>query len=152
MMEERVIHATLDCVMRNVLVKFAQMSLYWQKHDDHLEEYNVNCILAKVQCTDHTVDHPDNFNPDEDIKIEVFNYLDMNMTKNEKEDLAWKRVNFPPRESGNLQEQLKLSGLKRICKVCKRNTNDHILNHHVLHVQCKICDARSKTMHDQHFS
>ena len=121
------------------------------KHDEHLEEYNVNCILAKVQCTDHTVDHPDNFNPDEDIKIEVFNYLDMNMTKNEKEDLAWKRVNFPPRESGNLQEQLKLSGLKRICKVCKRNTNDHILNHHVLHVQCKICDARSKTMHDQHF-
>ena len=31
MMEERVIHATLDCVMRNVLVKFAQVSLFWYK-------------------------------------------------------------------------------------------------------------------------
>ena len=121
------------------------------EHNEHLEEYNLNCVMAKVQCTEHYVDHPDNFNPEEDIEIEVFNYLDMNMTNNEKEKVLWKRVNFPPREKGNLQEQLKLSGLKKHCQVCRRNTKDHILNHHVLHVQCKICDVRSKTVHDENF-
>ena len=121
------------------------------EHNEHLEEYNLNCVMAKEQCTEHYVDHPDNFNPKEDIEIEVFNYLDINMSNNEKEKVLWKRVNFPPREKGNLQEQLKLSGLKKDCQICRRNTKDHILNHHVLHVQCKICDVRSKTVHDENF-
>ena len=122
-----------------------------RKHDEHLAEYNPSCVLAKVQCTDHYVDHPDNFIPEEDIEIEVFNYLNMNLNKAEKDKALSKRVNFPPRINGNLQEKLKLSGLKKICKVCKKNTNDHIQSHHFLHVQCKICDVRRKTNQDENF-
>ena len=122
-----------------------------EKHKEHLQEYNLDCVLAKVQCTSHYVDHPDNFNPNEDMDIKIFNYLDMDLEEKEKEKVKWKRVNFPPREKGNLQEQLKLAGLKKMCDVCRRNTNDHIQHHHVLHVQCKICDMRSKTMHDPNF-
>ena len=122
-----------------------------ENHNNHLDEYNSSCVLAEVQCTEHSVDHPDNFNPFEDIQIDVFNYLDMNLPNEEKETILWKHVNFPPRENGNIQEQLKLSGLKRNCRACKMNVNDHILNHHILHAQCKICDARSKTKHDPNF-
>ena len=84
-----------------------------RKHDEHLAEYNPSCVLAKVQCTDHYVDHPDKFNPEEDIEIEVFNYLKMNLNKAEKDKALSKRVNFPPRVNGNLQEKLKLSGLRK---------------------------------------
>ena len=122
-----------------------------EKHEEHLEEYNLECVLAKVQCTEHYVDHPDNFKLDEDLDMKVFNYLDMGLNEHEIEKVSWKRVNCPPRAEGNLQEQLKLAGLKKKCEVCRRNLNDHIKNHHALHVQCKICDIRSKTMHDPNF-
>ena len=122
------------------------------KHEsEHLEQYNVDCVLTNVQCSEHFVDHPSNFIENQDIQIDVYNYLDMDLDTEARERVQWKRVNNPPRRKGNLQETLKLSGLKRICAQCRRDVNDHIRNHHILHSQCKICDIRSKTLIDEHF-
>jgi hypothetical protein len=124
---------------------------YTKHTKEHLEEYNIGCVLVNVQCTEHYVDHPDNFDVKDDMEIKIFNFLDMDLNEKEKTKFQWKRVNCPPRSKGNLQETLKLAGLKKNCKKCRNDINDHNRNHHVLHSQCKICDIRSKTISDESF-
>ena len=36
--------------------------------------------------------------------------------------------------------KIKLAGMKKKCKVCRRIFNDHRKNHHVLHPACQICN------------
>ena len=143
-------HEKCPCEICSAAV--ALLRIEGNKHlEEHLEEYNLDCILAKVQCTQHYVDHPENFNPNEDIEIKVYNFLNMDLTEKKKDISLSKRVNYPPRTDGNLQETVKLAGLKRNCKACRDNKNDHVKNHQVLHSQCKICDIRSKTLVDLKF-
>ena len=118
---------------------------------EHLEEYSFCCILNKVQCLDHFIDHPSNFDEKEDIQIKVYNYLDMNLDDEGRKSLKFKRLNKPPRTNGNLQESLKLAGLKKNCALCIKDVNDHLRNHRILHSQCKICEIRSKTIIDEDF-
>jgi hypothetical protein len=123
-----------------------------EKHEkEHLEEYSVDCLLTKVQCSEHHVDHPENFDETKDLEVKVHNYLDMNNDEEGRGKLGWKRVNNPPRTKGNLQEVLKLSGLKKHCEKCRKDVKDHIMNHRVLHSQCKVCHFRSRTLIDSQF-
>ena len=46
---------------------------------------------------------------------------------------------------------LRYSGLKKVCKTCKNNTLDHLLNHLTPHLQCKHCQFELKTAEDQSY-
>ena len=107
-------------------------------HKEHINFNIKNCIIQEhAQCQDHWVDHIENFNDDEDIKVELNIFFHKNQLIKNGRNYRFKTIKY--------------SGLKVKCKKCRRNTNDHLSNHLTPHMQCKHCIYEMKTMVDQDF-
>ena len=93
-----------------------------KNHKNHVRFNIKHCIIQEnAQCQDHWIDHIENFNVDEDIRIDLKIFYHKNELKANGRNYTYK--------------SLKYSGLKKSCKKCRRNTNDHLSNHLTPHMQ-----------------
>ena len=46
---------------------------------------------------------------------------------------------------------IKFAGMKKICRLCRKNIHDHFKHHKVPHLNCKLCVYQLKTMTDKTF-
>jgi hypothetical protein len=107
-------------------------------HKNHIRFNIKHCIIQEnAQCQDHWIDHIENFNENEDIRIDLKVFFHKNELKRHGRNYTHK--------------SLKYSGLKVSCKTCRRNTNDHLSNHLTPHMQCKHCIFEMKTMVNENF-
>ena len=108
------------------------------EHKEHLKQLNSKCsVVIELQCQDHDIDHPENFNKKEDILVEK-NIFYHNL----------KLVDQPRKHSTG---QIMFAGIKKICKVCRLNVKNHFKHHKVIHLQCKYCLYQLKTAFDKNF-
>ena len=106
-----------------------------KEHKQHARNNTKECVIQKeAQCQEHWIDHPDNFMAG-DIEIEK-NLL----FHNNKVKIYGRNYHTA---------SVKYSGLKRVCKKCKKNTLDHLNNHLTPHLQCKHCLYELKTVEDK---
>ena len=109
-----------------------------KNHKEHVKFHIKKCIVQEsVQCQEHWVNHPENFNEAEDIIVDkkVLFHKD-SLLKNGR------NYNF---------ESVKFAGLKVNCKKCRENTNDHLKNHLTFHMQCKHCIYEGSVIFDKSF-
>ena len=107
-------------------------------HIDHIKFNIKDCIIQEmVQCQEHWIDHIDNFDDTEDIKV------DMKLLFHRKELIVNGR-NYTVKT-------VKYSGLKMVCKKCRRNTSEHLNKHLTPRMQCKHCIFEMKTMTEMAF-
>ena len=107
-------------------------------HKDHIKFNIKDCIIQEnAQCQDHWINHVENFNEDEDIKVDLNIFFHKNHLIKKGRNYKYKTIKY--------------SGLKVRCKQCRRNTNDHLTNHLTPHMQCKHCIYEMKTMIDHDF-
>lgn len=83
------------------------------------------------KCTQHSIDHPEMFNEDEDLSISRRQFVDSRT----------KRPNFerPSAHSFLCPPKIKLAQMKRDCKFCVNVFKEHTKHHHILHESCQIC-------------
>ena len=109
-----------------------------KNHKNHVRFNIKHCIIQEnAQCQDHWIDHIENFNVDEDIRIDLKIFYHKNELKANGRNYTFK--------------SLKYSGLKKSCRKCRKNTNDHLSNHLTPHMQCKHCIFEMKTMVNENF-
>ena len=107
-------------------------------HKIHLQETGSECIVEKnVQCQEHNIDHPHNFDDKEDVSVQK-NMFYHNL----------KLKNQPRKHSAG---QIKFSGVKKKCKICLDNVKNHFKHHNVVHLNCKFCEFQMKTAIDKQF-
>ena len=109
-----------------------------KEHKKHIKDSNQECAVEKsIQCQDHWISHPENFNEKEDVVVEkkVFYHN--------------KKLIDQPRK--HITEKLKFAGIKKSCKLCKSNVKNHFKFHKVIHLQCKYCEYQLKTAFDKNF-
>ena len=87
---------------------------------------------TEMRCPDHHPDHPEMFHPKEDISFSRKILFD-----SKSKMPIFKR----PLSDPNLcPPKLELAGLKKICRICRTNSNNHLKYHHTLHSDvCEIC-------------
>jgi hypothetical protein len=111
------------------------------KCKDHLNHITYNVKKCKIQelaqCQDHWLDHPDNFNKEEDIKVQQNILFHNKEVKRDGRNYCFRVIEY--------------CGLKIFCKKCKKNTKEHINDHLTPHMQCKHCLYDMKTMSDLSF-
>ena len=117
--------------------KFCQLLRikHCKQHKQHVKYNTKECVIQKEgQCQEHWIDHPDNFKAG-DIEI------DSNLLFHNNEV----KIDGRNYHTGSI----KYSGLKIVCKKCKKNTLDHLNNHLTPHLQCKHCLYEFKTVKDK---
>ena len=109
-----------------------------KNHGEHMT-YNVkDCsIQQKAQCQEHWLDHPNNFNKDEDIEIEKNVLFHNGEVKRDGRNYHFKTTKY--------------AGLKVFCYKCRKNTKEHLGEHLSPHMQCKHCLYEMRTMEDISF-
>jgi hypothetical protein len=128
-------HCWICCVC--TFCKLARLAIC-KDHKNHVKFNIKNCIIQEnAQCQDHWIDHIENFDESEDIQIDLKIVFHSNQLKKNGRNYTHKT--------------LKYSGLKIVCKKCRRNTLDHLSNHLTPHMQCKHCIFETKTMLDENF-
>ena len=106
-----------------------------EQHRKHIAFNTRECVIQReAQCQEHWIDHPANFKTG-DIEIEK-NLLFHN------DEVKIDGRNY---KTGSV----KYSGLKIVCRNCKKNTLDHLNNHLSPHLQCKHCVYELKTVEDK---
>ena len=120
--------------------KFCKLArlIHCKDHKDHIR-YNIKeCIIQEnAQCQEHWVNHVENFDETEDIKVVVKLFFHKDQVMINGRNYSCKTVKY--------------SGLKLACKKCKRNTQEHLNKHLTPHLQCKHCIYEMKTMVDKDF-
>ena len=95
------------------------------------------------QCPDHNPDHLEMFDEGEHLAISRRKFFHHNSKQ---------PIFDRPRAHKDLcPPKVKLAGMMKKCKKCRRIFNDHKKNHHILHPVCQICnhmDRTSKTSFD----
>ena len=109
-----------------------------KNHKEHVKFHIKKCIIQEsVQCQEHWINHPENFNKAEDINIEKkVLFHSSKLLKNGR------NYNY---------QSVKFAGLKVDCKNCRENTIDHLNNHLTFHMQCKHCIYEGSSMFDKDF-
>merc|ERR1712129_126183 len=117
--------------------KFCQLVRikHCEQHKQHIKYTTKECVIQReAQCQEHWIDHPDNFKAG-DIKIDNNLLFHNNEVKIDGRNYHTSSVKY--------------SGLKTVCKKCKKNTLDHLNNHLTPHLQCKHCLYEFKTVEDK---
>ena len=108
------------------------------KHKKHLEVTQPECPVERdTQCQEHKIDHPKNFQDQEDISVQknIF-YHNLELEKE-------------PRKHST--ENLTFAGVKKSCTVCCSTLTDHFRHHKVVHLNCKYCAYQLRTSFDKKF-
>jgi hypothetical protein len=84
-------------------------------------------------CPNHHPDHPQMFDPEEDLSVSRRMFVDPRTKQSiYKRPLAHPSLHPPT---------LLLAGLKKRCKICRRNMKNHLRFHYTLHREvCDICN------------
>ena len=107
-------------------------------HTNHIKFSMKDCIIQEnAQCQEHWIDHIDNFDDNEDIKVDI--------------KLIFHKKKLIVNGRNYTLKTVKYSGLKMACKKCKRNTSEHLNKHLTPHMQCKHCMFEMKTMTETEF-
>ena len=109
-----------------------------ENHKEHMT-YNIkDCLIQqKAQCQEHWIDHPNNFNKDEDIEIDKTILFHNDEVKRDGRNYHYNRAKY--------------AGLKVFCYKCRKNTKEHLGEHLSPHMQCKHCIYEMRTMEDLSF-
>ena len=107
-------------------------------HKKHIKHNMKICKIQElVNCQEHWLDHPKNFETDTDIKVDHHKiYCDGEVREHGRNELYMTTL-YP--------------GLKRSCRNCIKNVKDHLSEHLVPHLQCKLCLYDLKTSGDSQF-
>ena len=109
-----------------------------KNHKNHLKFNMKKCIIQEiVQCQDHWLDHPENFDKKEDVKIDHHEVLVKGEVQKHCRNKRLRTVEY--------------AGLKKSCRKCRQNTKDHASEHLVPHMQCKHCLYELKTSDESNF-
>lgn len=109
-----------------------------KQHKMHIKNNTKECsIQQEAQCQQHWIDHPDNFQEGDDIEI--------------AKSLLYHNGELKTDGRNYRIGSSRYSGLKKVCKTCRKNTLDHLLNHLTPHLQCKHCQYELKTAVDQSY-
>ena len=109
-----------------------------KNHKKHLTKFDRTCEVQRAsQCQEHWVGHPQNFNAEEDIMVEKNLFFHNNQLVKQPRSQAVEIVHF--------------SGIKKSCKTCRSNVQNHFEKHMVFHLQCKFCLYQIFTMVDSYF-
>ena len=109
-----------------------------KSHKKHLIKFEKSCPVQKdSQCQDHWVDHPENFNDDEDIRVEKNLYYHNKELVNQPRSYA--------------VEIIKFAGIKKSCITCRKKVQNHFEKHMEYHLQCKFCLFQFVSMEDPSF-
>ena len=128
-------HCRVSCKCR-----FCHISsdIQCKHHKEHLKFNVKDCVIQKQsQCQIHWIDHPDNFNKNEDIQVK-------------KNVLFHNNAIFKHGQIYHLNS-IQYAGLKISCQKCKDDCKEHFVNHLSPHLQCKHCLHELKTMGDNEF-
>ena len=110
--------------------------LQCKEHKMHLKFNIKNCVIQKhSQCQDHWIDHPDNFDSDQDIEVQ--------------KKLLFHNSSILAHGQNYHLKTVKYAGLKISCKNCKSDSKNHFVHHLTPHVQCKHCLHELKTMKEE---
>ena len=108
------------------------------EHKEHIQDVNYECDVSQhVQCQEHEIDHPENFDENEDINVE--------------KNIYFHNLELEKQPRKNSTGVLKFAGIKKTCSVCCKNVKDHLRNHHVIHLNCKLCNHQMKSALDETF-
>ena len=106
-------------------------------HKMHLKFNLENCLLKEIiTCSEHKIDHPENVQPGDIVVQKNVLFHNRELFKNGR--------NYET-------DEIVLSGLKLVCKCCRRNTEDHFKNHLSMHPVCELCLFEGKTRNDKNF-
>ena len=126
---------------RCCLCTFCQLARQLKCDDDHKNHiiYNVKkCKIQELaQCQKHWLDHPDNFNASEDIRVEQNILFHNDEVKKDGRNCHFRTVQY--------------AGLPLSCRKCRMNTKEHLSDHLTPHMQCKHCIYEMKTMQELSF-
>jgi hypothetical protein len=120
--------------------KFCKLTklILCKNHKDHMKFNMKNCAIQEnAQCQEHWINHVENFDENEDIKIDFKLFFHNNRLMSNGRNYERKTVKY--------------SGLKVACKKCRKNTNEHLNKHLTPHMQCKHCVFEMKTMLEENF-
>ena len=107
-------------------------------HKKHLRSTHTECIVVQnFQCQDHKINHPDNFDEKEDISIQ--------------KNIFYHNLELQQQPRQNSTGEIKFSGIKKSCSLCRDNVKNHLKYHHVIHLNCKFCVHQMKTAVDKTF-
>ena len=95
------------------------------------------CVLAEVECSEHTILHPHFFNPDEDF-FTVRNGDTLNITGNTG-NITFS--NSMQKGYEMIYDVYRYAGIERICLICTDDNFQHQAFHFVYHSHCKFCRA-----------
>ena len=108
------------------------------QHKIHLKEPNNECpIVMKTECQDHYIDHPDNYNKEEDIVV--------------AKNLFYHNLELTNQPRNHTSEKIILAGIKKKCYVCRQNVTNHFKHHMIVHPQCRFCKYQVKNASDSSF-
>ena len=122
------------------LCKFCKLAklVHCKNHTDHIKFNIKKCIIQEnAQCQEHWINHVENFDETEDIKVDFKLLFHKNQLIKNGRNYIWKTVKY--------------SGLKLACMKCRRNTHEHLSKHLTPHMQCKHCIYEMKTMVEKDF-
>ena len=109
-----------------------------KSHKQHLTKFEKSCPVQTVShCQDHWVDHPENFNGDEDICVE--------------KNLYFHNKELVDQPRSYAVDIIKLAGIKKSCDICRKNVQNHFEKHMEFHLQCKFCLFQLVSMDDPCF-
>ena len=112
-------------------------SINCTNHKIHMKHNIKRCLIKEmVDCDEHHIDHPENFQPG-DVEIrKCIMYHNKELFKGGR----------------NYRSNVViLAGFKCKCNKCRKKIQDHFAHHHVLHAHCEICLFESKTSEDLSF-
>ena len=112
--------------------------VHCKDHADHIRFNIKDCVIQEnAQCQEHWINHVENFEDSEDIKVDLKLLFHKDKLIINGRNYTWKTIKY--------------AGLKLVCKKCRRNTNDHLNNHLTPHMQCKHCSYEMKTLTELNF-
>jgi hypothetical protein len=107
-------------------------------HTDHIKFSIKDCFIQEnAQCQEHWIDHIDNFDDIEDIKVDV--------------KLIFHKKKLIVNGRNYTLKTLRYAGLKMACKKCRKNTSEHLSKHLSPHLQCKHCMFEMKMLTEMEF-
>ena len=104
----------------------------------HMQEAHSECVdILNIQCQEHKIDHPENFDENEDINVQ--------------KNIYYHNLELEKQPRKNSTGDLKFAGIKKTCNMCRDNIKDHLKNHHIIHLNCKFCNHQIKSAFDNTF-
>ena len=108
------------------------------EHKRHLKDIAAECMVKKMSyCQEHQVNHPENCKEEEDISI--------------KKNIFYHNLKLVKQPRSHCTDKINLAGIKKNCKACRLNVENHFKYHKVIHLQCKFCVYQMKTTLDKNF-